>query len=134
MRHVYSPSIDLTRAIARSRKEAQLARERLTSDTRTFVSIGRLRDNVDLRTTTNRADFESNALPTLPSVRAPDKVARSKACLFSTDLHAVVQFGGESRKPRIQEELCHALDISSLNKSVNTGETVVIGSVSSQPL
>lgn len=124
-----TPSRDLPRVMTRLRKEAQRAREVLSANTQTFVSIGSLHDDIDLRTTINRADFEADAESMLSLVGAPAKAAMTKASLSSTDLHAVVPFGGASRTPRIQEELCTALGISSLNKSINTDEAAVIGSV-----
>lgn len=123
------PTRDLPRVMARLRKEGRKAREVLSANTETFVSIGSLYDDLDLKTSLNRLDFENDASSILSLVGAPAKAAISSAGLTSKDLHAVVPFGGASRTPKIQEELCNALKISSLNKSINTDEAAVMGSV-----
>lgn len=124
-----TPSRDIPRVMTRLRKEAQRAREVLSANTETHVSVGSLYDDIDLRTTLTRADFEAEAEGMFALVRTPAKAALNMAGIKPADLDAVVPFGGASRTPRVQEELTKALDIASLNKSINTDEAAVFGSV-----
>ncbi|CAN8065672.1 unnamed protein product [Agarophyton chilense] len=124
-----TPARDIPRVMMRLRKEAQKVREVLSANTETFVSVASLHDDVDLRTTVSRADFEADAAPMFKLVGAPAKAALHKAGLSSADLDAVVPFGGASRTPKVQVEICNALGISSLNKSINTDEAAVMGAV-----
>lgn len=124
-----TPSRELPRVMTRLRKEAQRVREVLSANIETFVSIGSLYDDIDLRTTLNRDDFETDAASMLSLVGSPAKTAIADAGLTAADLHAVVPFGGTTRTPRVQDELANALEISALNKSINTDEAAVMGSV-----
>lgn len=123
------PSRDIPRVMMRLRKEAQRAREVLSANTDTMVSIASLYDDLDLRTVINRADFESDAKSMLRLVGGPVKRALIEAKLKASDLDAVVPFGGASRTPMVQQELCNALGVTNLNKSINTDEAAVMGSV-----
>lgn len=123
-----TPSRDLPRVMMRLRKEAQRAKEVLSANTDTMVSVASLYDDLDLRTTLSRADFESDASSMLQLVGGPVKEALTLAGLKTSDLDAVVPFGGASRTPKVQRELCNALGISVLNKSINTDEAAVMGS------
>lgn len=124
-----TPSRDLPRVMMRLQKEAQRVREVLSANTETHVSIGSLHDDIDLRTSLSRVDFETEAEPMFSVVSSPVKAALNTAGIKVSDLDAVVPFGGASRTPRVQEELCKALGISTLNKSINTDEAAVMGSV-----
>lgn len=124
-----TPSRDLPRVMMRLRKEAQRAREVLSANTETIVSIASLHDDMDLRTSLTRADFERDARSMLRVVGRTAKAALTDAGLSAKDLDAVVPFGGTSRTPKVQEELSYALGIPTLNKSINTDEAAVMGSV-----
>lgn len=124
-----TPTRELPRAMMRLRKEAQRVREVLSANTDTMVSVPSLHDDLDLRTTLNRADFEKDAKSMLSLVGGPVRSALSEAKLSAKDLDAVVPFGGASRTPRVQEELRNVLGVESLNKSINTDEAAVMGSV-----
>ena len=124
-----TPSRELPRVMMRLRKEAQRVREVLSANTNTMVSVASLHDDVDLRTTFKRADFESDAEPMLNLVGGPAKAALSEAKMKPEDLDAIVPFGGTSRTPRVQDELMKVLNVKALNKSINTDEAAVMGSV-----
>lgn len=124
-----TPSRDLPRVMTRLTKEAQKVREVLSANLETFVSVGSLHDDIDLRTTVSRADFESDAKSMLSLVSVPVKAALIEAKLSATDLDAVVPFGGASRTPLFQDQLLGALGVPTLNKSINTDEAAVMGSV-----
>lgn len=123
------PSRGIPRVMMRLRKEAQRVREVLSANMDTMVSVASLYDDLDLRTTLNRADFEKDAEAMLSLVGGPARTALSQANLKPDDLDAVVPFGGASRTPRVQEELLNALGLDTLNKSINTDEAAVMGSV-----
>lgn len=124
-----TPSRDLPRVMTRLRKEAQRAREVLSANSETMVSIGSLYDDMDLRTPLSRTDFESDAKSMLQLVVGPAKAALAEAELTINDLDAMVPNGGASRTPRIQEEMKAAFGLASLNKTINTDEAAVMGSV-----
>lgn len=124
-----TPSRDIPRVMMRLRKEAQRVREVLSANTDTMVSVASLYDDLDLRTTLSRANFERDADSMFSLVAGPARSALSLANLKAEDLDAVVPFGGASRTPRVQEELRNALGIETLNKSINTDEAAVMGSV-----
>lgn len=123
------PARSLPRVMARLRKEGRRAREVLSANVETLVSIPSLHDDLDLRTTLTRDDFEADAAPILRRVAAPARAALADASLSVGDLDAVVPFGGASRTPSVQQQLCDALAIPSLNKSINTDEAAVMGAV-----
>lgn len=120
---------ELPRVMTRLRKEAQRAREVLSANTETMVSIASLYDDMDLRTQLSRADFEADADTMLRLVVAPANAALASAGVDAKELDAVVPFGGASRTPRIQDEVRSALGVAALNKSINTDEAAVMGSV-----
>lgn len=120
---------ELPRVMTRLRKEAQRAREVLSANTETMVSIASLYDDMDLRTQLSRADFEADAASMLRLVVAPANAALASAGVDAKELDAVVPFGGASRTPRIQDEVRSALGVAALNKSINTDEAAVMGSV-----
>lgn len=122
-------SRDIPRVMMRLKKEAQRVRETLSANTDTMVSVGSLYDDVDLRTTVNREDFERDADSMLSLVGGPALAVLSEAKLAAGDLDAVVPFGGTSRTPRVQEELIKSLGVKALNKSINTDEAAVMGAV-----
>lgn len=124
-----TPSRQIPRVMMRLRKEAQKAKEVLSANTERFVSIGSLYDDLDLKTTLYRADFESDARSMFDLVGGPAKMALSRAGLKATDLDAVVPFGGVTRTPRVQTEICDALSVDTLNKSINTDEAAAMGAV-----
>lgn len=123
------PSRDIPRVMMRLRKEAQRAREVLSANMDTMVSVASLYDDLDLRTTLSRTDFETDAESMLSLVGGPVRSALNLAKLKPEDLDAVVPFGGASRTPRVQEELRKVLGIKTLTKSINTDEAAVMGSV-----
>lgn len=124
-----TPSRDLPRVMMRLRKEGQRVREVLSANSETAVSVASLHDDLDFRTTISRADFETDASPMLNLVSGPAKQALSDAGIKAFELDAVVPFGGASRTPKLQELLCSALGRESLNKSINSDEAAVMGSV-----
>lgn len=124
-----TPARLLPRVMQRLRKEAQKVREVLSANTDTFVSVASLHEDTDLKTSLTRAEFEEDAEPMLKLVAGPAKAVLSEAKLDVKDLDAIVPFGGTSRTPRVQSELCNALGISSLNKSINSDEAAVMGSL-----
>lgn len=124
-----TPSRQIPRVMMRLRKEAQKAKEVLSANMERFVSIGSLYDDLDLKTTLYRADFESDASPMFDLVGGPVRMALSRAELKAADLDAVVPFGGVTRTPRVQKEICDTLGIETLNKSINTDEAAAMGAV-----
>lgn len=124
-----TPSRDIPRVMQRLRKEAQKAKEMLSANTEAFLSVASLHDDIDLKTSITRADFENDADSTFSLVALPAKAVLREVGLRAKDLDAVVPFGGASRIPRVQSELCNALGIPTLNKSINTDEAAVMGSV-----
>ena len=125
----FTPAREIPRVMMRLRKEARRAKEVLSANTESFVSIGSLHDDLDLRATITRADLETDTADMLSLISGPPKQALDRAGLKAKDLDAVVPFGGASRMPRIQDEICKTLGIETLNKSINTDEAAVMGSV-----
>lgn len=123
------PSREIPRVMQRLRKEAQKVKEMLSANTEAFVSVASLHDDTDFKTSLMRADFEKDARSMFSLVAGPAKAVLSEVKLRTSDLDAVVPFGGVSRIPRVQSELSNALGISTLNKSINTDEAAVMGSV-----
>lgn len=122
------PSREIPRVMARLRKEAQRVREVLSANMDTIVSVASLYDDLDLKTTLKRADFENDAKHMLELTAGPVKSVLSEAGLTGADLDAVVPFGGASRTPKVQEIIRDTLGLESLNKSINTDEAAVMGS------
>lgn len=124
-----TPSRQIPRVMMRLRKEAQRAKEVLSANMDAMVSVPSLYDDLDLRTTLHRSDFEADAKSMFRLVKNPVKTALEMAKISASELDAVVPFGGVSRTPKVQEEICNALGVDTLNKSINTDEAAVMGSV-----
>lgn len=124
-----TPSREVPRVMQRLRKEAQKVKEVLSANTEAFVSVASLHEDTDFKTSFMRTDFEKDADSMFSLVAAPAKAVLSEVRLRASDLDAVVPFGGVSRIPRVQSELSKSLGVSTLNKSINTDEAAVMGSV-----
>eukprot|EP00178_Gracilaria_changii_P010672 TRINITY_DN30_c0_g3_i5.p1 TRINITY_DN30_c0_g3~~TRINITY_DN30_c0_g3_i5.p1 ORF type:complete len:928 (-),score=311.89 TRINITY_DN30_c0_g3_i5:459-3242(-) len=122
-----TPAAQLPRVMARLRREAQKVREVLSANSATHVSVGSLHHDVDLSASLTRAEFEADAQALFARVATPALTALRYARLQPSQLHAVVPFGGVSRTPRVQKELCEALHVRALNKSINSDEAAVMG-------
>eukprot|EP00190_Bangiopsis_sp_CCMP1999_P007384 CAMPEP_0198724548 /NCGR_PEP_ID=MMETSP1475-20131203/2008_1 /TAXON_ID= ORGANISM="Unidentified sp., Strain CCMP1999" /NCGR_SAMPLE_ID=MMETSP1475 /ASSEMBLY_ACC=CAM_ASM_001111 /LENGTH=821 /DNA_ID=CAMNT_0044486109 /DNA_START=180 /DNA_END=2645 /DNA_ORIENTATION=+ len=124
------PSVKtIPRIMSRLRKEVQRLREVLSANSEALFSVESLFADRDFRTKILRSDFEVLAENVFSRVMDPVNRALEKARLKSEDLDGVIPFGGVSRTPKIQATLMDGLNIDYLNKSINSDEAAVLGSL-----
>ncbi|MBA0125020.1 Hsp70 family protein [Haloechinothrix sp. YIM 98757] len=88
-------------AVARLREECVAAKEALSSDTDTSISV--LLPNVSTEVRLTRAELEAMVRPTLLSTVEALRRALDKAGVAAEDLHSVLLVGGSSRMPLVTQ-------------------------------
>ncbi|SNR35240.1 Hsp70 protein [Haloechinothrix alba] len=88
-------------AVARLREECVAAKEALSSDTDTSVSV--LLPNISTEVRLTRAELEAMVRPTLLSTIEALRRALDKAGVAAGDLHSVLLVGGSSRMPLVAQ-------------------------------
>lgn len=116
------------RAMARLFKEAERARQVLSANTETSVSLEEILPDTDFRTKLTRSDFEKLAAGFDDRVEQPIKEALKMAKLNIEDLNSVILHGGAIRTPFVQSKLEEVVkDAAKLRSNVNPDESAVFG-------
>ncbi|XP_074277167.1 heat shock cognate 70 kDa protein-like [Silene latifolia] len=122
--------IDITgnsKALAKLRKSAEIAKRRLSNMLEVPIEIHRLFDGIHFSSTITRAKFEHlNNEMFRKCIYLVDKCL-TDAKMEISDVHDVVLVGGSTRIPRIQELLQEFFNGKQLCKQINPDETVVYG-------
>jgi len=115
------------RALQRLRKQCELAKRALSSQTSTGVEIEALCDGIDFSATVTRAKFEEiNSDLFKKTLRPVEQVLRDSG-LEKNEVDEVVLVGGSTRIPKVQKLLSSFFGGKELNKSINPDEAVAYG-------
>jgi molecular chaperone DnaK (HSP70) len=125
---------DDKRAIQRLRKQCEMAKRTLSSQTSATIDCEALSGGVDFSTTISRAKFEELNLDLFKKTMAPVTQVLKDAGMSKSDLDEIILVGGSTRIPRIQEMLREYFNGKELNKSINPDEAVVRGHIAALAL
>jgi molecular chaperone DnaK (HSP70) len=116
---------DDKRAIQRLRKQCEMAKRTLSTQTSATIDCEALSGGVDFSTTISRAKFEELNLDLFKKTMTPVTQVLKDAGMSKNDIDEIILVGGSTRIPRIQEMLREYFNGKELNKSINPDEAVV---------
>uniref|UniRef100_A0A7S2BPZ1 Uncharacterized protein n=1 Tax=Florenciella parvula TaxID=236787 RepID=A0A7S2BPZ1_9STRA len=115
------------RAIQRIRKQAEIAKRALSSQTSTSIEIEALHQGVDFSATITRAKFEEINNDLFKKTLAPVAQVLKDAGVTKAQVDEVVLVGGSTRIPKVQTMLSSFFDGKELNRGINPDEAVAYG-------
>jgi len=115
------------RALQRLRKQCEIAKRALSSQTSTGVEIEALCDGLDLSTTVTRAKFEEINSDLFKKTLRPVEQVLKDSNLQKDEVDEIVLVGGSTRIPKVQSLLSAYFGGKELNKSINPDEAVAYG-------
>jgi molecular chaperone DnaK (HSP70) len=113
------------RAVQRLRKQCEMAKRTLSTQTSASIDCEALSGGIDFSTTISRAKFEELNLDLFKKTMAPVTQVLKDAGMSKNDIDEIILVGGSTRIPRIQEMLREYFNGKELNKSINPDEAVV---------
>lgn len=113
------------RAIQRLRKQCEMAKRTLSTQTSATVDCDALSGGVDFSTTISRAKFEELNVDLFKKTMAPVTQVLKDAGMSKNDIDEIILVGGSTRIPKIQDMLKEYFNGKELNKSINPDEAVV---------
>jgi molecular chaperone DnaK (HSP70) len=116
---------DDNRAIQRLRKECEMAKRTLSTQTSATIDCEALANGVDFSTTLSRAKFEELNLDLFKKTMVPVTQVLKDAGMSKEDVNQIILVGGSTRIPKIQSMLQEYFNGKELNKSINPDEAVV---------
>jgi molecular chaperone DnaK (HSP70) len=120
--------IDITddkRAIQRLRKQCEMAKRTLSSQTSATIDCEALANGIDFSTTISRAKFEELNLDLFKKTMAPVTQVLKDAGMSKSEVNTVILVGGSTRIPKVQEMLSEFFGGKELCRSINPDEAVV---------
>jgi molecular chaperone DnaK (HSP70) len=120
------PSDD-KRAVQRLRKQCELAKRTLSSQTTATIDCDALYQGLDFTTTISRAKFEELNIDLFKKTMAPVAQVLKDAGVAKDAVDQIILVGGSTRIPRVQSMLSEFFDGKKLNKSINPDEAVAYG-------
>jgi len=120
--------IDVTddkRAVQRLRKQCEMAKRTLSTQTSVSIDCEALANGVDFSTTISRAKFEELNQDLFKKTMVPVTQVLKDAGMSKSEIHQVILVGGSTRIPKIQSLLSEYFGGKELNKSINPDEAVV---------
>ena len=125
--------IDVTgdkRAIQRLRKECEIAKRTLSTQTSATIECEALSNGVDFSTTISRAKFEELNVDLFKKTMTPVTQVLKDSGMAKGEVDQVILVGGSTRIPKVQRMLSDFFGGKELNKGINPDEAVVrIGAV-----
>ena len=113
------------RAVQRLRKQCELAKRTLSTQTSATIDCEALYQGLDFTTTLSRAKFEALNNDLFQKTMVPVTQVLKDAGLSKADIDEVILVGGSTRIPKIQELLSEYFGGKKLNKGINPDEAVV---------
>jgi molecular chaperone DnaK (HSP70) len=113
------------RAVQRLRKQCELAKRTLSTQTTATIDCEALSNGVDFTTTISRAKFEELNLDLFKKTLTPVTQVLKDAGMSKNDIDEIILVGGSTRIPKIQQMLTEYFNGKTLNKSINPDEAVV---------
>lgn len=116
------------RAVQRLRKQCEMAKRTLSTQTSATIDCDALYQGIDFTTTVSRAKFEALNMDLFQKTMAPVAQVLKDANLSKNDVDQIILVGGSTRIPKVQEMLSEYFSGKKLNKSINPDEAVVSSS------
>lgn len=117
------------RAVQRLRKQCELAKRTLSTQTSATIDCEALSGGIDFSTTISRAKFEELNLDLFKKTMAPVTQVLKDAGIGKQEVDQIILVGGSTRIPKVQEMLSEFFNGKKLNKSINPDEAVVRQSI-----
>ena len=120
--------IDITgdkRAVSRLRKQCEMAKRTLSTQTSATIDCEALSSGKDFSTTISRAKFEELNNDLFKKTMTPVTQVLKDAGMSKSDVDQIILVGGSTRIPKIQSLLSEYFQGKELNKSINPDEAVV---------
>lgn len=115
------------RALQRLRKQCEMAKRTLSSQTMATVDCEALSNGIDFSSTISRAKFEELNIDLFKKTLAPVTQVLKDAGMSKEDVDQIVLVGGSTRIPKIQSMLSEYFHGKKLNKEINPDEAVAFG-------
>ena len=116
---------DDKRAIQRLRKQCELAKRTLSTQTSTTIDCEALSNGVDFSTTISRAKFEELNVDLFKKTMTPVTQVLKDSGMSKKDIDQIILVGGSTRIPKVQQMLSEFFNGKELNKGINPDEAVV---------
>jgi molecular chaperone DnaK (HSP70) len=116
---------DDKRAIQRLRKQCEMAKRTLSTQTSATVDCEALKDGIDFSTVISRAKFEELNLDLFKKTMTPVTQVLKDSGMSKNDIDQVILVGGSTRIPKVQSMLSEFFGGKELNKGINPDEAVV---------
>lgn len=116
---------DDKRAVQRLRKQCELAKRTLSTQTSATIDCEALSNGVDFSTTISRAKFEELNNDLFKKTMTPVTQVLKDAGMSKNEVDEIILVGGSTRIPKIQNLLSEYFQGKELNKSINPDEAVV---------
>lgn len=116
---------DDPRAIERLRKQCEMAKRTLSTQTSAKIECEALSNGVDFSTTLSRAKFEELNQDLFKKTMVPVTQVLKDAGMSKKDIDEIILVGGSTRIPKVQAMLSEYFGGKKLNKSINPDEAVV---------
>jgi molecular chaperone DnaK (HSP70) len=113
------------RAVQRLRKQCELAKRTLSTQTSATIDCEALYNGIDFTTTISRAKFEELNQDLFKKTLTPVTQVLKDAGMSKNDIDEIILVGGSTRIPKIQQMLTEYFNGKTLNKSINPDEAVV---------
>jgi len=116
-----------SRGLQRLRKQCEIAKRALSSQTSTTVEIEALCEGVDFRHTVTRAKFEEICSDLFKATLKPVEQVLRDSKLRKEEVDEIVLVGGSTRIPRVTQLLSSYFGGKELNRGINPDEAVAYG-------
>jgi endoplasmic reticulum chaperone BiP len=113
------------RAIQRLRKQCEMAKRTLSTQTSATIDCEALSGGVDFSTTISRAKFEELNIDLFKRTLAPVTQVLKDAGMSKSQVDQIILVGGSTRIPKVQSMLSEHFNGKKLNKGINPDEAVV---------
>ncbi|CAM9369967.1 unnamed protein product [Pylaiella littoralis] len=118
---------DNKRAVQRLRRQCELAKRTLSSQTQATITVEALHDGIDFSLALTRAKFEELNQDLFKKTLDPVSSVLKDSGLAKTDIDEVVLVGGSTRIPKVQQLLTTFFNGKELNRKINPDEAVAFG-------
>eukprot|EP00903_Cladosiphon_okamuranus_P013268 g12372.t1 len=115
------------RAVQRLRRQCELAKRTLSSQTQATITVEALHDGIDFSLALTRAKFEELNQDLFKKTLDPVSAVLKDSGLSKTDIDEVVLVGGSTRIPKVQQLLTSFFNGKELNRKINPDEAVAYG-------
>ncbi|CAM9863508.1 unnamed protein product [Scytosiphon promiscuus] len=115
------------RAVQRLRRQCELAKRTLSSQTQATITVEALHDGIDFSLPLTRAKFEELNQDLFKKTLDPVSAVLKDSGLSKSDVDEVVLVGGSTRIPKVQQLLTSFFDGKELNRKINPDEAVAFG-------